>query len=44
VGDDEDAAVVPVLGGRVYGGDAAVGLAVRGGLGTYGADATVHGV
>jgi hypothetical protein len=36
--------VVPVLSGHEYGGDAAVGLAVRGALGAYGADTMAHGV
>jgi hypothetical protein len=36
--------VVPVLGGRAYNGDAAVGPTVRGALGAYGADTTEHGV
>jgi hypothetical protein len=36
--------VVLVLSGRAYGGNAAVGPAVRGALGAYGADTTAHGV
>jgi hypothetical protein len=36
--------VVPVFGGRVYGGDAAVGPTVCGALVAYGADATAHSV
>jgi hypothetical protein len=35
--------VVLSLGGHAYGGDAAVGLAVRGALGAYSVDTTAHG-